>query len=60
MTPSPLKPKRLNSGYTMQMVWEPFSKRWIQQALRHPEHTCDESPEMQKYHNGIANWLKTL
>jgi hypothetical protein len=56
---SPFKPES-SQGWTSQTVWEPFSRRWILQSIRNPEHTCAESPEMQAYHNGIANWLKTL
>ena len=56
---SPFKPES-SQGWTSQRVWEPFSRRWILQSIRNPEHTCAESPEMQAYHNGIANWLKTL
>ena len=56
---SPFKPES-SQGWTKQIVWEPFSRRWILQSIRNPEHTCDESPAMQAYHNGISNWLKTL
>ena len=59
MTPSPFKIDNSN-GWTTQRVWEPFSRRWILQSTINPAHTCEESPEMQAYHNGIANWLKTL
>jgi hypothetical protein len=47
-------------GWTKQRVWEPYSRRWIVQVLRKPEHTCSESPAMQKYHEGISKWLKEL
>ena len=56
---SPFKPVSFN-GWTTQRVWEPYSRRWILQSTINPAHTCDESPAMQKYHDGVANWLKSL
>lgn len=56
---SPFKPET-SQGWTKQTVWEPYSRRWVVQITINPEHTCEESPAMQQYHNGIANWLKTL
>ena len=56
---SPFKPVN-SQGWTTQRVWEPFSRRWIMQSTINPEHTCSESPEMQKYHEGISKWLKEL
>ena len=56
---SPFKPDN-SQGCTKQKVWEPFSNRWIVQVTFNPYHTCDESPAMQKYHEGISKWLKQL
>ena len=56
---SPFKPDN-SQGCTKQKVWEPFSNRWIIQVTFNPYHTCDESPAMQKYHDNISNWLKSL
>jgi hypothetical protein len=56
---SPFKPDN-SQGWTSQRVWEPYSRRWILQVTPNPQHTCSESPEMQKYHDNISNWLKSL
>ena len=56
---SPFKPDN-SQGWTKQRVCEPYSRRWIIQVTPNTQHTCSESPAMQKYHDNISNWLKSL